>query len=61
VNEVSRDSTCFCAPAQKHSDLKKGAWHSNLDTKSTGLTAGIWQLIATLPDGSQHAVWIQIK
>ncbi|MBI2924978.1 MAG: HYR domain-containing protein, partial [Verrucomicrobia bacterium] len=36
-------------------------WHFNLDTKATGLTAGIWQLIATLSDGSQHSVWIQIK
>ena len=36
-------------------------WHFNLDTKATGLSAGIWQLIATLSDGSQHTVWIQLK
>ena len=36
-------------------------WQFNLDTKSTGLTKGIWQLVATLSDGSQHVVWVQIK
>ncbi|MBI2927689.1 MAG: FG-GAP repeat protein [Verrucomicrobia bacterium] len=36
-------------------------WHFNLDTQATGLSAGIWQLIATLSDSSQHSVWIQIK
>ncbi|MEK7674552.1 MAG: HYR domain-containing protein [Verrucomicrobiota bacterium] len=36
-------------------------WHFNLDTKATGMSVGIWQLIATLSDGSQHSVWIQIK
>lgn len=36
-------------------------WHFNLDTKSTGVTTGIWQLVATLSDGSQHMVWVQIK
>lgn len=36
-------------------------WHFNLDTKATGLTKGIWQLVATLSDGSAHYVWIQIK
>jgi hypothetical protein len=36
-------------------------WHFNLDTKATGLGTGIWQLIATLSDGSQHTVWIQLK
>ena len=36
-------------------------WQFNLDTKSTGLTTGIWQLAATLSDGSQHTVWVQIK
>lgn len=38
-----------------------GIWQFNLDTKSTGLTKGIWQLVATLSEGSQHKVWIQIK
>jgi hypothetical protein len=41
--------------------LTDDQWHVNLDTKATGLTTGKWQLIATLSDGSQHAVWIQIK
>ena len=36
-------------------------WHFNLDTKATGMTVGKWQLIATLSDGSQHSVWVQIK
>lgn len=36
-------------------------WHFNLDTKATGLTKGIWQLVATLSDGSAHYVWLQIK
>jgi hypothetical protein len=31
-------------------------WHFNLDTKATGLSVGIWHLIATLSDGSQHSV-----
>jgi hypothetical protein len=38
-----------------------GEWHFNLDTKGTGLSIGVWQLIATLSDGSQHTVWIQLK
>ena len=36
-------------------------WHFNLDTKATGMSSGKWQLIATLSDGSQHSVWIQLK
>jgi hypothetical protein len=36
-------------------------WHFNLDTKATGMSAGIWLLRATLSDGTQHSVWIQIK
>lgn len=36
-------------------------WHFNLDTKATGMSVGIWELIATLSDGSQHSVWIQLK
>jgi hypothetical protein len=36
-------------------------WHYNLATRATGLSVGKWQLIATLSDGSQHSVWIQIK
>lgn len=36
-------------------------WHFNLNTNATGMSVGIWQLIATLSSGSQHSVWIQIK
>ena len=36
-------------------------WHFNLDTEATQMSAGKWQLIATLSDGSQHVVWVQIK
>jgi hypothetical protein len=41
--------------------LTGSQWHFNLDTKATGMSAGIWLLRATLSDGSQHNVWIQIK
>jgi hypothetical protein len=36
-------------------------WHFNLDTKATRMSKGIWLLEATLSDGSQHTVWIQLK
>jgi len=42
-------------------ELKGGEWHFNIDTRITQLTTGIWQLLATLSDGSRHHVWIQIK
>jgi hypothetical protein len=38
-----------------------GKWHFNLDTRASQMTAGIWQLVAWLSDGSQHRAWIQIK
>ncbi len=41
--------------------LKDGEWHFNLDTKATAMSMGRWLLVATLSDGSQHSVWIQIK
>ena len=41
--------------------LTGSQWHFNLDTKATGLTKGIWRLLATLSDGSTHYVWIQVK
>jgi len=41
--------------------LTNEQWHFNLDTKATGMSAGIWLLRATLSDESQHSVWIQIK
>jgi len=41
--------------------LSSDEWHFNLDTKATGMSAGIWLLRATLSDASQHTAWIQIK
>jgi len=41
--------------------LNGGQWQFNLDTKDTGMTTGIWLLVATLSYGSQHSAWIQIK
>lgn len=41
--------------------LKGSEWQFNLDTKATGLTKCIWQLVATLSGGSSHRVSIQVK
>jgi hypothetical protein len=41
--------------------ITDGQWLFNLDTKATGMSVGVWQLAATLSDGSQHSVWIQLK
>ena len=41
--------------------LVGSGWHFNLDTKGTGMTTGLWQLLCTLSDGSQHSCWIQVK
>jgi hypothetical protein len=41
-------------------DAAAGEWHFNLSTRS-GFTKGIWKLVATLSDGSQHEVWIEVK
>jgi uncharacterized repeat protein (TIGR03803 family) len=41
--------------------LVNGHWQFNLDTFATGMVIGQWQLVATLSDGSQHKVWIQLK
>ncbi|MEJ5277158.1 MAG: right-handed parallel beta-helix repeat-containing protein [Thermogemmata sp.] len=38
-----------------------GVWRFNLDTRQSGMSKGIWQLVATLSDGSQHRAWIQLK
>jgi hypothetical protein len=38
-----------------------GQWQFNLDTRGTGMSVGTWRFIATLSDGSQHIVWIQLK
>ncbi|MCI0362613.1 MAG: PxKF domain-containing protein, partial [Phycisphaerales bacterium] len=40
-------------------DAATGKWHFNLSTKS--LTKGIWQIKATLSDGSTHVVFIELK
>jgi hypothetical protein len=36
-------------------------WQFNLDTRSTGMSVGIWLFVATLSDNNQHSAWIQIK
>jgi probable HAF family extracellular repeat protein len=36
-------------------------WHFNLDSKATGMSAGIWLFRAALSDGTQHSVWVQLK
>lgn len=41
--------------------LSDDEWHLNLDTQRTGMSQGIWLLVATLSDGSHHQAWIQIK
>ena len=41
--------------------LTDSQWQFNLDTKATGMSAGIWLLQATLSDATQHSAWIQIK
>lgn len=41
--------------------LSDSQWLINLDTKATGMSQGIWLLIAILSDGSQHSVWLQLK
>ena len=41
--------------------LTGNEWHFNLDTAATRMGPGVWQLRATLSDGSQHTAWIRIK
>ncbi len=42
--------------------LSGSEWHFNLSTKGLGSNGqGIWQLRATLFDGSTYSVWIEIK
>lgn len=41
--------------------LTDGQWKFNLDTKNTGMSTGIWLFVATLSDGTQHIVWLQLK
>jgi hypothetical protein len=40
-------------------DAATGEWHFNLDTKS--LSKGIWQIKATLSDGTVHTAFIELK
>ena len=40
-------------------DAATGEWHFNLST--TGLSKGIWQIKATLSDGSMHTAFIELK
>jgi hypothetical protein len=40
-------------------DAATGEWHFNLSTKS--LSRGIWQIKATLADGSTHTAFIELK
>jgi hypothetical protein len=40
-------------------DSATGEWHFNLSTKS--LTMGVWQIKATLSDGSMHTAFIELK
>jgi hypothetical protein len=40
-------------------ELDGQEWHFNLDTSP--LSAGQWEFIATLEDGTEHNVWIQLR
>jgi len=40
---------------------RDGVGQGHLDMKGTGMSVGIWQFTATLPDGSQHQARIQLK
>jgi N-acetylneuraminic acid mutarotase len=50
-----------CATTGNQFRLADCQWQFNLDTKAAGMSVGIWQLVATLSDGSRHTVRIQIK
>jgi hypothetical protein len=42
--------------------LTDSQWHFNMSTKSgTGFTKGIWQIVATLEDGTRHFAWLELK
>jgi len=36
-------------------------WLLNLGTRAAGMSPGVWLLIATLADGSQHMAWIELR
>ena len=65
-NQTTSDTPIDATPTEAATTgnqfrLTGDEWHFNLDTKGTGMSTGIWNLRATLSDGSQHSVWIQIK
>lgn len=39
----------------------EGTWHFNASTTFAGASVGIWKIVATLSDGSQHVAWVQLK
>jgi hypothetical protein len=39
----------------------KGTWQYNLQTKQAKMEKGVWELVATLSDGSEYTAWIKIK
>ena len=41
--------------------FREDGWQFNLDTHASRMTSGVWLLTATLPDGSEHSAWIQIR
>ena len=45
----------------KLSNATTGLWQFNLSTKTTRMTRGTWQIIATLSDGSVHSAFISLK
>lgn len=57
IDATPRDA----ATTGNHFRLVGEEWHFNLDLRGTGMTTGIWQLTATLSDGTEHLVWVQIK
>jgi hypothetical protein len=65
-NQTTSDTPIDATPTEAATTgnqfrLTGDEWHFNLDTKATGMSAGIWLLRATLSDASQHSAWIQIK
>jgi hypothetical protein len=65
-NQTTGDTPIDATPTEAATSgnqfrLTGDEWHFNLDTKATGMSTGIWLLRATLSDGRQHSVWIQIR
>jgi hypothetical protein len=53
---VQAPKTCF-----GFLNITGDQWHFNLDTTAAAMSKGIWKAVATLSDGSEHTVWIQLK